>query len=282
MPSSKRPVFPSNVPTPRRTVRWRTLAAGLLTTGIWWSGTSAAWAAESVSIAAAADLTYCLDDINAAFKKTHPAADLKVSSGSSGNFTAQIKTGAPFEVFLSADVSFPKELVKAGLADESTLFTYAFGKIVLWTLHPETVDVTQGLAVLSKPEVVKKLAVANPEHAPYGRAAKQALQHDRMWDALQPRIVLGDNIAQTAQFVSSGNADAGIVALSLVTSPKLANVGKWQEIPTEDYAPLEQGAVLTKTGTANPTAKAYMDFLRTPEARAIFDHYGFRLPEKKG
>ncbi len=255
---------------------------GLLTMAILCSGTLAAWAAESVSIAAAADLAYCLDDINAAFKKTHPGADLKVSSGSSGNFTAQIKTGAPFEVFLSADMSFPKELVKAGLADEKTLFTYAFGKIVLWTLHPEAVDVTKGLAVLGKPDVVKKLAVANPDHAPYGRAAKEALQHDKLWEGLQPRIVLGDNIAQTAQFVSSGNADAGIVALSLVTSPKLANVGKWQEIPAEDYAPLEQGAVLTKTGLGNPTAKAYMDFLRTPEARAIFDHYGFRLPEKKG
>lgn len=242
----------------------------------------AARAAESVSIAAAADLSYCLDDLNAAFKKTHPGADLKVSSGSSGNFATQIKSGAPFEVFLSADMGFPKDLVKAGLADEKTLFTYAFGKIVLWTLHPETVDVTQGLAVLSKPDVVKKLAVANPDYAPYGRAAKEALQHDKLWDALQPRIVLGDNIAQTAQFVSSGNADAGIVALSLVISPKLANVGKWQEIPAGDYALLEQGAVLTKIGSANPTAKAYMDFLRTPEARAIFDHYGFRLPEKKG
>ncbi len=257
-------------------------AALLLTTGISFSGTSAGSAAETVSIAAAADLAYCLDDINAAFKITHPGADLKVSSGSSGNFTSQIKAGAPFEVFLSADIGFPKDLIKAGLADEKTLFTYAFGKIVLWTLHPEAVDVTKGLAVLSKPEVVKKLAVANPDHAPYGRAAKEALQHDKLWDALQSRIVLGDNIAATAQFVSSGNADAGIVALSLVTSPKLANVGKWQEIPAEDYNPLEQGAVLTKAGMGNPTAKAYLEFLRTPEARAIFDHYGFRLPEKKG
>ena len=205
-----------------------------------------------------------------------------MSSGSSGNFTTQIKTGAPFEVFLSADMGFPKDLVKTGFADEKTLFTYAFGKIVLWTLHPEAVDVTRGLAVLQKADVVRKLAVANPEHTPYGRAAKEALQHEKLWDALQPRIVLGDNIAQTAQFVSSGNADAGIVALSLVTSPKLANMGKWQEIPAEDYTPLEQGAVLTKTGAGNPTARAYMDFLRTPGARVIFDHYGFRLPEKKG
>ena len=239
-------------------------------------------AAETVSIAAAADLAYCLDDINAAFKKTHPDADLKVSSGSSGNFAAQIKAGAPFEVFLSADMSFPKDLAQAGLADEKTLFTYAFGKIVLWTLHPETVDVTRGLALLRNADAVKKLAVANPDHAPYGRAAREALQHEKLWDGLQSRIVLGDNIAQTAQFVSSGNADAGIVALSLVTSPKLANVGKWQEIPAEDYAPLEQGAVLTKAGTINPLARAYIEFLRTPEARAIFDRYGFRLPEKKG
>ncbi len=278
MPSSKRPAFQSSGPLPR----WRTLAAALLAAGVLFSGTSAVPAAESVSIAAAADLTYCLDDINAAFKKTHPAADLKVSSGSSGNFATQIKTGAPFEVFLSADMSFPKDLAKTGFADEKTLFTYAYGKIVLWTLHPEAVDVTKGLAILQKADVVKKLAVANPEHAPYGRAAKEALQHDKLWDALQSRIVLGDNIAQTAQFVSSGNVDAGIVALSLVTSPKLANVGKWQEIPAEDYTPLEQGAVLTKTGAGNPTAKAYMDFLRTSEARAIFDHYGFKLPEKKG
>ncbi len=273
MPSSKRPVFPSNV--------LKVLA--LLATGVvTLAHVPATRAAETVSVAAAADLAYCLDDINAAFKKTHPGVDLKVASGSSGNFTAQIKSGAPFEVFLSADMSFPQDLVKTGFADEQTLFTYAYGKIVLWTLHPDAVDVTQGLAILQKPTVVKKLAVANPDHAPYGRAAKEALQHDKLWDALQPRIVLGDNIAQTAQFVSSGNVDAGIVALSLVTSPKLATTGKWQEIPAEDYTPLEQGAVLTKAGAANPAAKAYMDFLRTPEARVIFDRYGFRLPAKKG
>ena len=281
MPSSKRPAFPSSGLDSRLSPRWGTLAAVL--TGLCiLAFLPAVRAAESVSIAAAADLAYCLGDINAAFKKTHPAADLKVSSGSSGNFTAQIKTGAPFEVFLSADMSYPKELVQKGFADEKTLFTYAFGKIVLWTLHPETVDVTRGLAVLSDADVVRKLAVANPDHAPYGRAAKEALQHEKLWDALQSRIVLGENIAQTAQFVVSGNVDAGIVALSLVTSPKLASTGKWQEIPAEDYAPLEQGAVLTKVGAGNPTARAYMDFLRTPEARAIFDHYGFRLPEKKG
>ena len=245
-------------------------------------GKPPAASAEGVSIAAAADLVYCLDEMNATFKKSHPDADLMVTSGSSGNFATQIKNGAPFEVFLSADMSFPRDLVKAGLADEKTLTTYATGKIVLWTAHPDTVDVSKGLAVLREPNAIKKFAVANPDHAPYGRAAKEALQHENLWDAVQSRVVIGENIAQTAQFVETGSADAGVVALSLVLSPKLAKVGKWQEIPAEDYNPLEQGAVLTKQGAGHPLARAYLDFLRSPEARAIFDRYGFRLPEKKG
>ena len=237
---------------------------------------------QTVSVAAAADLTYCLDDLNAAFKKAHADADIKVSSGSSGNFATQIKNGAPFDVFLSADIGFPRDLVKAGFADEKSLTTYAQGRLVLWTAHPEQVDVTKGLDILRKEEPVKKLAVANPEHAPYGRAAKQALEHDKLWDTVQPRIVLGENIAQTAQFVATGNADAGIVALSLVVAGKLSKIGKWQEIPADKYAPLEQAAVLTKGGLGNPLAKEYLEFLRTPEARTIFDRYGFRLPEKQG
>ena len=233
-------------------------------------------------VAAAADLTYCLEDLNAAFKKTHPEAEIKVSSGSSGNFATQIRNGAPFEVFLSADSGFPRDLVKAGLADEKSMAIYAVGRLVLWTAQPEVVDITRGLEILRKDEPVKKLAVANPDHAPYGRAAKQALEHDKLWEVVQPRIVLGENIAQTAQFVATGNADAGIVALSLVVAGKLSKIGKWQEIPADKYAPLEQAVVLTRKGLDNPLAKSYLDFLRTPEARKIFDRYGFRLPEKKG
>ena len=239
-------------------------------------------AEQMVIVAAAADLTYCLEDLNAAFKKTHPEAEIKVSSGSSGNFATQIRNGAPFEVFLSADSGFPRDLVKAGLADEKSMAIYAVGRLVLWTAQPEVVDITRGLEILRKDEPVKKLAVANPDHAPYGRAAKQALEHDKLWEVVQPRIVLGENIAQTAQFVATGNADAGIVALSLVVAGKLSKIGKWQEIPADKYAPLEQAVVLTRKGLDNPLAKSYLDFLRTPEAREIFDRYGFRLPEKKG
>ena len=260
---------PSSVP------RFRHAAAAILF-GVCFAAVTVR-AAESVSIAAAADLTYCLDDINTAFKKAHPGADLKVSSGSSGNFTTQIKNGAPFEVFLSADVSFPHELIKAGLADESTLLIYAVGRIVLWTSTPEKVDVTRGFDLLRDPNgPVKKLAVANPDHAPYGRAAKEALQHEKLWDAVQPRVVLGENIAQTAQFVETGNADAGFVALSLVLSPKLSKIGKWWEVPADTYNKLEQGVVLTRAGANNPLAKAYVEFLKTDEARAIFDKYGFK------
>lgn len=279
MPSSKRPMFPSSVlELGGKTAR--VFAALALLLGV--VAACPVRAAETVSIAAAADLAYCLDDMNAAFKKTHPDADLKVSSGSSGKFTTEIKQGAPYDVFMSADIGFPRDLIKSGLADEKSLTTYAFGRLVFWTAHPETVDVTKGLEVLRRDDPVRKLAVANPDHAPYGLAAKQALEHDKLWDAVQGRIVMGDNISQTAQFVATGNADAGIVALSLVITGKLAKIGKWTEISADKYAPLEQAVVLTKQGTVNPLAEAYLEFLRTPEARKIFDGYGFRLPEKKG
>jgi molybdate transport system substrate-binding protein len=202
---------------------------------------------------------------------------IKASIGSSGNFFAQIQNGAPFDVFLSADLKYPKELIKAGLADSSSLTLYAIGRLVLWTIKPD-IDLMHGLQVLRDAKV-KKLAIANPEHAPYGRAAKAALEHDKMWPAVQKKIVLGENIAQTAQFVQTGNVEAGIVALSLVMSPKLAHVGKFYEIPEASYPRLEQAAVLTKHGQENPLAKTYLQFIRSEKARTIFDRYGFRLLE---
>jgi len=245
--------------------------AGLLCVG-------AVQAADTLTIAAAADLTLCLDDLNAAFKKSHPEADLKSTTGSSGNFLAQIKNGAPFDVFLSADMSYPRELVKSGQADEASLTLYATGHIVLWSTNP-AVDVSKGLTVLNS-EAVKKFAIANPDVAPYGRAAKAALQSAGLWQQVQPKLVSGENIAQTAQFVQSGNVDAGIVALSFVLSPKVVGTGKYYRIAEDQYPVLEQGAVITSKGAANPLARAYIDFLRSPEARAVFDRYGFLLPVK--
>ena len=232
--------------------------------------------AEELSVAAAADLTYCLPDLNAAFKKMHPDAVVKVSNGSSGNFFAQIRNGAPFDIFLSADMNYPRELIKAGLADEANLVQYAVGRIVLWTTDPK-IDLSRGLSVLRDAALVKKLAIANPDHAPYGRAAKAALEHENLWSEVKSRVVYGENIAQTAQFVETGNAQAGMVALSLVKSPRLEKVGRYYEIPTDIYPALEQGAVLLKQGARNPLPKQYLEFLRSAEARQIFDRYGFAL-----
>lgn len=233
--------------------------------------------AESLSVAAASDLVYCLEELNAAFRRTHPGIDLKVSTGSSGNFFAQIKNGAPLDVFLSADVKYPEELIKAGLADEKSLTIYGIGRIVVWTVK-DTIDVSAGLAALDA-AAVKKIAIANPDHAPYGRAAKAALEQAKLWDSLKDRMVFGENIAQTAQFVETGNADAGIVALSLVMSPLLSKVGRWALVPVELYPKLEQAAVVTRHGTGNPLASDYVEFLRSREAREVFDRYGFRGSE---
>jgi molybdate transport system substrate-binding protein len=246
--------------------------AGLLCLG-------AAQAADTLTVAAAADLSLCLDELNAAFRQSHPGVEVKSTTGSSGNFFAQIQNGAPFDVFLSADMSYPRQLVKAGLADEASLTLYATGHIVLWTTNP-AVDVGQGLGVLAG-DRVKKFAIGNPEVAPYGRAARSALQSAGLWDKLQPKLVSGENIAQTAQFVQSGNVDAGIVALSLVNAPKVAGTGKYFLIPENQYPTLEQGGVITAQGRNNPAAKAYIEFLRSPQARAVFDKYGFLLPKSR-
>ncbi len=232
---------------------------------------------ETISIAAASDLVYCLEELNTEFQKTHPAVDLKISTGASGNFFAQIQNGAPFDIFLSADMKYPQELIKAGIADSNSLTLYAIGHIVLWSMRPD-LEVARGVEIL-RDEKIKKVAIANPAHAPYGRAAKAALEHLKLWEAIQPKLVLGENIAQTAQFVQTGNVDAGIVALSLVLSSKLKNAGSYYLIPEASFPRLEQGAVLTKKGIQNPAAKKYLAFLRSKQAREVFNRYGFRLPK---
>jgi molybdate transport system substrate-binding protein len=227
-------------------------------------------------IAAAADLVFCLDALNEAFRQAHPGTPVHVSPGSSGNLLAQIQQGAPFDLFLSADRSYPLALIAAGSAESNSLTHYANGRLVLWTLKPEIV-VTNGLSVLTHP-AFRRLVLANPDHAPYGRAARDALQRAGLWNQVTNRLVLADNIAQAAQWVQTGAADAGLVALSLVSAPRLKNLGTYWVLPEDSHVPLEQAAVLTRRGATNSAARAYLNFLRTPEARAIFDQYGFRLP----
>jgi molybdate transport system substrate-binding protein len=230
----------------------------------------------TVSIAAAANLVYALDALNAEFAKAHPEVKLTTATGASGGLVAQIRNGAPYDVFLSADLDFAKKLIQAGGALASSLHTFAIGRLVLWTTKPGlefgSID-----GVVRNP-AVQKIAVANPDTAPYGLAAMQALDKLHLTEVAQPKLVRGENISQTAQFVETGNADAGFVALSLVLSPKLKDQGRWITVPDELYSPLAQAAVLTLKGASNPAAQAYLDFLSSSAAGKILERFGYRLP----
>ena len=233
-------------------------------------------ASEHVAVAAAANLVYVLEPLDAAFAKAEPDVKVTREIGASGSLVAQIENGAPYDVFLSADLDFPRRLVKAGGARGSSLTTFAIGRLVLWTTRP-------GLDLPSVPSVVRdpsvrRLAIANPQTAPYGRAALEVLSKLGLSGDAKPKLVFGENITQTAQYVFSGNVDAGFVALSLVVSPKLKDKGRWLEVPSSLYAPIEQGAVLTVPGGSNPAARRYLDFLKSPEARRIFSRFGYGLP----
>lgn len=230
----------------------------------------------TLSIAAAANLVYALDALDAAYNKVSPDVKVTTATGASGNLVAQIKNGAPFDLFLSADLDFPRALVAAGQADGSTLSTFAVGRLVIWTTRAD-LDVSNLSAAVRNPSV-RKLAIANVTSAPYGRAAKEAMEHLNLWADAEPKLVIGENISQTAQFVDTGNADAGFVAMSLVLSPKLKNKGHWSEVPRDLYGSLAQGAVITLHGKNNPAASGYLDFLKSAPARKIFEAYGYSVP----
>ncbi|MBP6506003.1 MAG: molybdate ABC transporter substrate-binding protein [Opitutaceae bacterium] len=233
-------------------------------------------AAATLSVAAAANLVYALDALHAAFKQLEPETTINVTLGASGSLVTQITHGAPFDVFLSADLYYPQALIKAGQADADSLTPFATGQLVLWTTKPG-LELT-ALATAVRQPSVKKIAIANPATAPYGRAAQAALTQLGVWAEVQPRLVTGENISQTAQFVSSGNADLGFVALSLVLSPQLAEKGRWLAVPAGLHAPLTQGAVLTRRGAANPAARRYLEFLLSPTARGVFARFGYGPP----
>ena len=242
-----------------------------------WFSASTAQARESVMVAAAADLVYCMQELNAAFAKIRPDTEVTVSVGSSGTFFAQIRNGAPFDVYLSADMNFPRRLVEEKAADASSLTPYAIGRIVVWATRPE-VDIEAGIAALANP-AISRIAIANPEHAPYGRAAKAAMEKGGVWKHVETKVVMAENIAQARQFVQTGNAEVGIIALSLVKAPMMQGVGRYVLVPEHMHPRLEQGAVLTNKGYGNPAARAYMEFLQRPQARSIFERYGFVLPK---
>lgn len=236
----------------------------------------AAKSCGTITVAAASDLTFAMNDIVANFQKA-TGCTVRLSLGSSGNFLTQIENGAPFDVFFSADIAYPQKLESDGLAAPGSTYLYAIGKIVLWTRNGSGVDVSKGFSVLRGP-FVKKLAIANPEHAPYGRAAEEALHKAGVYDAVKDRIVLGENISQTAQFVESGNADAGIIALSLTLSPTMKDKGLAWNIPENLYSPIQQGAVALRAAKNPQGAQQFMDYVKTPATAALLERYGFVLP----
>jgi molybdate transport system substrate-binding protein len=232
-------------------------------------------APAELRVAAASDLQFALPEIAASFERDHPGVKVNLTLGSSGNLFAQIQNGAPFDIFLSADARYPDQLTADGFADRQSLLSYAEGTLVLWV--PKSTPLPASLKDLAQPGF-RKIAIANPAHAPYGAAAEAALRHDGVYDQLADKLVLGENIAQTAQFAQSGAAQAGLIALSLAQAKPMAEAGHFMEIPREDYPPLRQvGAVLTAS-KQQKRAGEFLLSLGQPAARAILQGYGFRLP----
>jgi len=234
----------------------------------------AAHAGEKITIAAAADLKFALDEIVVLFSKAHPADRVETIYGSSGNFQTQIRQGAPFDLYFSADIAYPRALKEEGFA-ASEAQPYAVGRIVLWSPSRDAVKMT--LADLADP-AIRKIAIANPKHAPYGKRAEEALRSAGVWEKVEARLVYGENVAQAAQFVRTGNAQAGIVALSLALSPELAKQGGYALISDKLHQPLEQGFIVTKRAADNPLAQAFARFIVGKEAQTIMARYGFVLP----
>jgi molybdate transport system substrate-binding protein len=238
---------------------------------------AAAGAEEPPTIAAASDLQFALTEIATAFTAA-TGMEVKLTFGSSGNFARQIRQGAPFQMYLSADEDYVLDLAKDGFTrDEGEL--YALGRIAVVVPHGSSLKPDGSLEDLRaalEDGRVQKFAIANPEHAPYGRRAEEALRHAGLWDAIQDRLVLGENISQAAQFATSGSAEGGIIAYSLALSPKVAALGRFQLIPHEWHAPLRQRMALLEG--AGATAQRFFAFVQEPAARAIMRRYGFALP----
>lgn len=250
--------------------------AALIVLSLFEAGGPAGAFADDLTVAAASDLNFAMKDLVTEYERTS-GHHVRLSLGSSGNFYSQIQNGAPFDLYFSADIGYPKKLEEAGLTVPGTLYRYAVGRIVLWTGNKSQIDVTIGIDVLRMP-TIRKIAIANPKHAPYGRAAVAAMEHYHVYDLAKDKLVLGENISQAAQFIESGACEVGIVALSLALAPSMKAAGHYWEIPAEAHPPLEQGAVILKHSTNQEIARHFLEFIRGPQGQEIMKRYGFTLP----
>lgn len=234
---------------------------------------------RSIAVAVAANMKPAFEEIAARFQAAHPDVEVKATFGASGNFFAQIANGAPFDLFLSADAEFPSKAVEKGLADGKA-FTYAYGKLVVWVPRGAKIDLeAKGLAALVDPSV-QKIAIANPEVAPYGRAARAALEKAGLHEQLKDRIVMGQSVSQAAQFVQSGNAQAGFVPLSLAKAPPLSEEGRAWPVPPSSHERIEQAGVVIKGARGAPLARELAAFVTGPAVRDVLERYGYDLPAR--
>lgn len=234
---------------------------------------------QEITVAAAADLRSALDEITSHFQ-TESSVHVKVIYGSSGNLFQQIQNGAPFDVFFSANSDYPKKLQAAGFSVSGSYYEYARGHIVLLTSSASPFDLQQGLKVLLEASI-RRIAIADPSHAPYGQAAVAALKSQGLYDRVSRKIVVGENVAQAASFVTSGAADIGIVAKSVVVLPSARAQTRFAEIPANQYPPIQQACVLLKSSTKPEAARRFLSYIRGPEASKILQRYGFEIPLTK-
>jgi molybdate transport system substrate-binding protein len=233
--------------------------------------------AQEITVAAAADLQFLMQDVGARFQK-EAGKTVKLIYGSSGNFAQQLQNGAPFDMFFSANLDYPKKLEAAELTEPGSFYQYAIGKIVVWVPNDSKLDLGPGLKALLDP-AIKKIAIANPEHAPYGKAAVAAMQKEGIYEQVKDKFVLGENISQTASFVASGSADVGIVALSLALSPNMKEKGRYAEIPASDYPAIEQACVIMRSSKNKDIAQQFLKFIQSAPVKDLFQAYGFAIPK---
>jgi molybdate transport system substrate-binding protein len=232
--------------------------------------------AQTITIAAAADLRFVMDEMIGVFKKTNPDIKIEVIYGSSGNLYQQIVSKAPFDIFFSADISYPKKLDSLNLTGSKPKL-YAIGHLVLWSAK---LDISKGIELLKKQEV-KKIAIANPRVAPYGKRAMECLKYYNLDEFVKDKIVEGENVSQAAQFVLSGNAEIGMIALSLALSPEMNTKGRYFVLDEKSYSKLEQAYVIIKQPKLNKRVVSFIQFIESLEARRLFGKYGFKFPTRK-
>ena len=234
--------------------------------------------APTVRVAAAADLKFALDEVVTRLASRQPSVVVQATYGSSGTMHAQLRQRAPYDVYLSADFDYPRDLVSRGIGSDRDLFTYAIGRIVVWVARGSPLAIErEGLAALAG---AARIAMANPRHAPYGRAAEAALRQAGLWTRVSGNVVLGENVAQAAQFVQSGAADAGIVARSLAVAPAMRAAGRFWEIPESAHPRLVQGGLILPRAVSREAAVRFRDYLLSDEGRQLLASHGFGLPAR--